>query len=228
MPQIKEIVVGGVWPDGKRVFPLEIVGGTSAVFEQAGQAMKETINTPSMRPIACCLLVFLCTLEGPAADVESRVLTHYLPQDFLETVVRTEKWTPLQLNVKGGLRKGDIIRIWAGGSIDRGNGDRPGQNVAGPAGIEPGAVSIVADKLALAQDPGLAFALMFKTDGPGIKKCSLPGKPLQIKLAKDNEQVWIGFNDEQGRYYDNHLGKGARHELDPAWVRIEVVRIVVD
>ncbi len=55
-----------------------------------------------------------------------------------------------------------------------------------------------------------------------------PGKPLEIKLTKDNERLWVGFNDERGRYLDNHLGKGKRHELDPLWVRIEVIRIVVD
>ena len=37
------------------------------------------------------LLAFAGTVG--AADVESRVLTHYVPQDFLETVVRTEGWT---------------------------------------------------------------------------------------------------------------------------------------
>ena len=49
-----------------------------------------------------------------------------------------------------------------------------------------------------------------------------------MKLSKDGEKVWIGFNDEKGSYHDNRLGKGKRHELDPLWVRIEVVRIVVD
>ena len=34
--------------------------------------------------------------------------------------------------------------------------------------------------------------------------------------------------DEKGRYNDNHLGKGKRHELDPLWLRVEVVRITVD
>src|SRR5262245_50537465 len=66
--------------------------------------------------------------EFRAAELESRVLTHYLPQDFLETAIRTEGWTEIPLKVNGGLRKGDVIRIWAGGSIDRGNGDQPGQN----------------------------------------------------------------------------------------------------
>ena len=60
------------------------------------------------------------------------------------------------------------------------------------------------------------------------KRSPTAGKPLEITLAKDNEKLWVGFNDEKGRYQDNHLGKGRRHELDPLWVRIEVVRITVD
>jgi len=174
------------------------------------------------------ILLLVLPLFAPAADVESRVLTHYLPQDMLETTVRTEGWTKVTLDVKGGLRKGDVVRIWSGGSIDRGNGDRPGQNVGGPDGIAAGTPAGDAHQLALAQDPGLAFALLFKTESSGLKKCATPGKALEIKCATDKELIWIGFNDERGRYYDNHLGKGARHELDPAWVRIEVVRIIVD
>jgi hypothetical protein len=156
------------------------------------------------------------------------VLTHYIPQDYLETAVRTEDWTKVPLNVAGGVRKGDVVRIWAGGSIDRGNGDRPGVNVAGPAGVEAMAAPIDAKKLALAPEPAVAFALLFKTDSAGFKKCAAPGKPLEITLTKDKEELSIGFNDERGRYNDNHLGRGARHELDPLWVRIEVVRIIVD
>jgi hypothetical protein len=169
-------------------------------------------------------LTLVSALHG--ADVESRVLTHYLPQDFLETAVRTESWTQVALDVKGGVRKGDVVRIWAGGSIDRGNGDRPGQNVAGPDGVA--SAPLDPQKLALASQPDLGFALLFKTETAGVKKAAPPGKPLEIKLAKDKEQLWIGFNDERGRYHDNHLGRGLRHEFDPAWVRIEVVRIIVD
>src|SRR6267378_3441724 len=73
-------------------------------------------------------------MNASAAELESRVLTHYIPQDFLETAVRTEGWTEVSINLKGGLVKGDTIRIWAGGSIDRGNGDQPSQYVAGPEG----------------------------------------------------------------------------------------------
>src|SRR5262245_15219690 len=85
----------------------------------------------------CCHPVCSLCLCGSfllAAEVESRQLTHYVPQDFLETAIRTEGWTEVTLNVKGGVRKGDVVRIWAGGSIDRGNGEQPGQNVNGPGG----------------------------------------------------------------------------------------------
>jgi hypothetical protein len=173
---------------------------------------------------AAVVVIFILVVEGPAAEVESRVLTHYVPQDFLETTVRTEKWTVLPLDVKGGVRKGDVVRVWAGGRIDRGDGEQPGQNVNGPEGAAAGDVS----RLALAQEGALAFALLFKTETAGVKKCLPAGKPLEIKLTKDGEQVWIGFNDERGQYIDNHLGAGRRHERDPLWVRIEVVRTIVD
>src|SRR5262245_32057680 len=166
-----------------------------------------------------CLIVFPVL----AAEVEMRCLTHYLPQDSLETIVRTEGWTELTLAVKGGVRKDDTVRIWTGGLIDRGNGDQPGENVNGPTGI--------AAKLtdpALSSDPAHAFAILAKTESTGPLKPLPPGKPLEIKLTKDQEKLWIGFNDEKGRFNDNHLGKGRRHELDPLWLRIEVVRIVVD
>src|SRR5438093_6381125 len=96
-------------------------------------------------------MIALLTLLGAsgAAEVESRVLTHYVPQDFLETVVRTEGWTELPLDVKGGVRKGDVVRVWAGGSIDRGNGDQPGENASGPAGPGTTLPSTEAQKLAL-------------------------------------------------------------------------------
>jgi hypothetical protein len=171
------------------------------------------------------LLVFALAASG--ADLESRVLTHYVPQDLLETAVRTENWTEIPLQVAGGTRKGDVVRIWAGGSIDRGNGDRPGQNVGGPEGI--GGVSAeAAKKLALAPAPEQAFALLAKSDGSKPRKCLAAGKPLEIRLTKDNEKLWVGFNDERGRYNDNHLGRGRRHELDPLWLRVEVVRTIVD
>jgi hypothetical protein len=161
-----------------------------------------------------------------AADVESRQLTTYIPQDFLETAVRTENWTEITLNVKGAVRKDDIVRIWAGGLIDRGNGELPGIAVNGPNGAPLPPTEL--PTFALSSNAEHAYALLFKTEAGGPVKCLTPGKPLEIKLTKDKEKVWIGFNDEKGRYHDNHLGKGKRHELDPLWVRIEVVRITVD
>jgi hypothetical protein len=170
-------------------------------------------------------IILAWTLASQAAELESRVLTHYVPQDFLEKVVRTEGWTELALDVKGGVRKGDVVRIWAGGSIDRG-GDQPGENVGSPAGTSP-VPGANAEKLALAPQADDAFALLLKTETE-VKKCREPGKPLEMPLTKDKEKVLIGFNDLRGRYYDNRLGKGRRHELDPLWVRVEVVRIIVD
>lgn len=180
-----------------------------------------------MRTLATSL-VFLLALAAVAADLESRQLTHYVPQDLLEIVVRTEGWTEIPLNVKGGVRKGDVVRIWAGGSIDRGNGDQPGQHTDGPAGlaVDPDAATL--QRQALSTQAGHAFALLCKTESPPAHRAAPPGKPLEIKLTKDKERLWIGFNDERGRYTDNHLGKGRRHELDPLWLRIEVVRIIVD
>jgi hypothetical protein len=161
-----------------------------------------------------------------AGEVESRRLTHYLPQDTLEAVVRAEKWTELTLNVKGGLCKGDVVRVWAGGLIDRG-GDQPGENVNGPEGTPPAAGG-EARPFALSDRPEHAHALLLKTESTVSTKCLPAGKPLELKLTKDGEKVWIGFNDEKGRFQDNHLGRGKRHQLDPLWVRIEVVRIIVD
>jgi hypothetical protein len=179
-----------------------------------------------MRSATMTVLLALAAASR-AADVESRVLTHYVPQDFLETVVRTEGWTELPLDVKGGVRKGDVVRIWAGGSIDRGNGDQPGENVGNPAGLGTSIDPTEAQKLALRPQAEDGFALLFKTETQ-LQKCRQPGKPLELSLANDKEKISIGFNDLRGRYYDNHLGKGRRHELDPLWVRIEVVRIIVD
>jgi len=177
---------------------------------------------------ATFVLILALTWPLSAAELESRVLTHYLPQDLLETAIRTEGWTEVTLDLKGGVRKGDVVRIWAGGSIDRGNGDQPGENTNGPQGVESPKDAVDLAKLALSQRAEHAFALLFKTEGTDLHRASTPGKPLEIKVAKDKERLWLGFNDERGRYQDNHLGKGRRHELDPLWVRIEVVRIVVD
>jgi hypothetical protein len=174
-------------------------------------------------------LILVLALVPPAvgAEVESRVLTHYVPQDLLEAAVRKEGWTEVPLHLPGGVRKGDVVRIWAGGSIDRGNGDRPGENVNGPSGVVAG-TAVDQAALALSPDAGRGFALLFKTGGPVRWKAPVPGKPLEIKLTRDGERLWLGFNDERGRYQDNHLGRGRRHEFDPLWVRIEVVRTIVD
>jgi hypothetical protein len=169
------------------------------------------------------IVLLAVALAASAAEVESRVLTHYVPQDFLETVVRKEGWTELKLAVKGGLVKGDVVRIWAGGSIDRG-GERPGENVAGPAGLGKGG----GPSFALSAEPTHAFALLVKSESVSARPCPAPGKPLEIKLSRAGERLWIGFNDERSRYHDNRIGKGRRHEFDPLWVRVEVVRIIVD
>jgi hypothetical protein len=171
---------------------------------------------------AAVAVPLLVTLGVYAADVESRVLTHYVPQDFLESVVRKEGWVELKLAVKTGLRKGDTVRLWAGGSIDRG-GERPGDNVAGPEGTGDGN-----DTFALSKVAEHGHALLLKAETSGLKKTLPPGKPLEIKLTKDNERLWVGFNDERGRYHDNRIGRGRRHEFDPLWVRVEVVRTIVD
>lgn len=176
---------------------------------------------------AAIALVLNFVLAAGAAEVESRVLTHYVPQDFLEKMVRTEGWTELKLEVKGGLRKGDVVRVWSGGSIDWCNGDQPGEHTCGPQGCTPPA-GLTAKELVLSPDAGHAYAVLFKTESPGVRKCAVPGKPLEITLTKDKEKIWLGFNDLRGHYIDNHLGKGRRHELDPLWMRVEVVRIIVD
>jgi hypothetical protein len=177
-----------------------------------------------MRRLAL-LLVLCLSCAALAAEVESRQLTHYLPQDQLEEIVRKEDWTEVPLTVKGGVRKGDVVRVWAGGVIDRGDADQPGQNANGPDGAAPAEGK---PAFALSAEPAHAYALLVKTESAGPAKCLPAGKPLEIKLTKDGEKLWIGFNDEKGRYQDNHLGKGRRHELDPLWVRIELVRTTVD
>jgi hypothetical protein len=178
--------------------------------------------------LTALFLVLVLIGTAAAADLESRVLTHYVPQDLLETAVRTEGWTEIPLDVKGGVRKGDVIRVWAGGLIDYGNGDRPGENVVSPLGLNGPAPAVDPGKLVLSHKPEEAFALLFKTEGPEPKRCLPQGKPLQLTATRDKERLWVGFNDEKGRYLDNHLGRGRRHEFDPLWVRIEVVRIIVD
>src|SRR5437867_4390944 len=114
-----------------------------------------------MRVITLMLLVALaCTVS--AAELESRILTHYVPQDQLDSAVRIEGWSEITLNVKGGVRKGDIVRIWAGGLIDRGGADQPGDNVNGPSGLADAGVLKDKKQLALSQDESHAFVLLFK------------------------------------------------------------------
>jgi hypothetical protein len=163
-----------------------------------------------------------------AAELESRALTHYLPQDLLETVVRKEGWTEIVLKPYNGVRKGDIVRVWAGGVVDRGGGTVPGVNVAGATGGEASSMEIEQEQLSLSSNPKHACAILFKTDNDVPHPCQATGKPLQIPLVKDGARLWIGFNDAKGRFNDNHLGKGRRHEFEPLWVRIEVIRIIVD
>lgn len=175
--------------------------------------------------VSLCLLVPMTTW---AADLESRALTTYLPQDTLETLVRTEGWMELTLKPYGGIRKGDILRVWAGGMIDRGNGTGPGENVAGPTGLDATSIGIDSANLSLSTNPRHACAILFKTDNGVAHPCTVPGKPLEVPLVKEGAKVWVGFNDEKGDFHNNHLGKGRRHELDPLWIRVEVIRIVVD
>jgi hypothetical protein len=180
-----------------------------------------------MRSIVVVASFFTLVLSASAADLESRALTHYVPQDLLESVVRKEGWTEIVLKPYNGVRKGDIARIWSGGMIDHGNGTQPGVNVAGPSGPAPVAAE-EAKKMALSSSPDQAYCLLFKTEDGKTYKCRSPGKPVEVPLAKDGAKLFIGFNDVRGRYLDNHLGKGRRYEFDPLWVRIEVIRIIVD
>src|SRR5581483_1752813 len=175
-------------------------------------------NRFTPRGLAVCVALGLCgNPASPAADLESRQLTHYVPQDALEAAVRKEGWTEVPLAVKGGVRKGDVVRVWAGGSIDRG-GEQPGETVGGPHGTDPKATGHERPAFALSAEPAHAYALLFKTDAAGPVACLPPGKPLEIKLTRDGEKLFVGFNDEKGRYQDNHLGRGKWHELDPLWV----------
>jgi hypothetical protein len=171
--------------------------------------------------------VLVLSLAASAADLESRALTHYVPQDLLEGVVRKEGWTEIVLKPYNGVRKGDMARIWAGGVIDHGNGTQPGVNVAGPSGAGKVAPD-EAKKMSLSPSPDQAYALIFRTEDGKTYKCQPTGKAVEVPLARDGAKLWIGFNDVRGRYMDNHLGKGRRYEFDPLWVRIEVIRIIVD
>src|SRR5271166_1302745 len=129
-----------------------------------------------MRTVVMLTLLVLAGVNW-AADVESRALTHYVPQDLLEEAVRKEGWTEIVLKPYNGVRKGDVARIWAGGMIDRG-GEQPGKDAAGPSGPDRKTTPGTLGPLALAPDPGLAYALLFKTDDGVPHRCNVPGKPL--------------------------------------------------
>ncbi len=174
---------------------------------------------------AAILLLLALALTSGAADLESRALTHYIPQDLLETIVRKEGWTEIVLKPYDGVKKNDIARIWSGGMIDYGNGNQPGLHVSGPDGAKVPPAE--ASRMALSPQADLAYALLFKTED-GVLYKPAPGKPLEIRLTKAGSRLWVGFNDQRGRYADNHLGKGRRYEMDPLWVRVEVIRIIVD
>src|SRR5436190_16565079 len=136
------------------------------------QTRKSVRSRTVFNSVSLPICVYLCSSVAllSAADVESRQLTHYVPQDALETAVRTEGWTEVPLAVKGGVRKGDVVRVWAGGSIDRG-GEQPGENVGGPDGIDPKALGTDKPAFALSADPAHAYALLVKTDSAAPVKC---------------------------------------------------------
>jgi hypothetical protein len=158
------------------------------------------------------------------AEIESRALTQYLAQDFLEEIVRKEGWTEIVLKPYGGIRKGDIVRIWSGGVVDYNNSNVPGEQFAAPCGIAGNNM----EKFSLSADSKKAYALLFKSDEAVPYACNVAGKPLEVRMTKEGARVWLGYNDQKGQFHDNHLGRGRRHELDPLWVRVEVIRIVVD
>jgi hypothetical protein len=170
-------------------------------------------------------MILTVSFSARAADLESRALTHYVPQDLLENVVRKEGWTEIVLKPYDGVKKNDIARIWTGGVIDHGNSNQPGVHVAGPDGVK--VTPAEAAKMAVSGQPDLAYSLLFKTE-EGVLYKPIPGKPLEIRLTKAGARLWVAFNDQRGRYTDNHLGKGRRYESDPLWVRVEVIRIIVD
>ena len=100
------------------------------------------------------LSFLILALTASAADLESRALTHYVPQDLLENIVRKEGWTEITLKPYDGVKKNDIARIWTGGVIDHGNGNQPGVNVTGPDGAKVSPAE--AAKMALSPRPDLA------------------------------------------------------------------------
>src|SRR5260221_5947072 len=74
------------------------VSGVEAPRSRASRrgVTKQSLVTRGRRLLvfaSCILCASHFAVVAFAADVESRQLTHYVPQDFLETVVRTEGWT---------------------------------------------------------------------------------------------------------------------------------------
>src|SRR5262249_20704154 len=89
-----------------------------------------------MRSLSLLLTATLCGL--PCADeLESRHLTHYVPQDLQETAVRKGGGREVPRAIRGGVHRGDPVRTGAGGSTARGNGAQPAQHVNAPAGPDP-------------------------------------------------------------------------------------------
>src|SRR5688572_28945963 len=130
------------------------------------------------------------TLTLAAAELESRALTHYVPQDLLQTIVRKEGWTEIVLKPYNGVRKGDIARVWSGGMIDRGGGDAPGMNVCGPTGADAGTMGVDPAKLSISTNPKHAYSIVFKTEDDVAHACQATGKPLQIPLKIDGARLW--------------------------------------
>ena len=78
------------------------------------------------------LVILLSPLPAFAAELESRVLTHDVPTGPAGCSGPDGGLDRDRHRREGGPRKGDMVRLWAGGSIDRGSGDQPGMNVNGP------------------------------------------------------------------------------------------------
>ncbi len=174
-------------------------------------------------------LAALLTITGSVlAKQVSRLMTHYVPQDLLVKAIRTEGWTEVPMKTDWKIKKGDTIRVFAGGLVDRGNGDQPGIHTAGPEGVEAAQAPADLKTLALSPDARHAFALLVKTESGTIHSCLPAGKTLEVPILKDDEKLLIGFNDLKGKFSDNHLGKGRRHEHEPLWVRLEQIRIEGD
>ena len=121
-------------------------------------------------------------------------------------------------------RRGAYLGRWVDRPRQR---HKPGLNVNGPEGMPASAGPGSSPRSDGGTRDGLRSALQDRNVRREEVLCRQANR-WKSSSTKDGERLWIGFNDERGQYLDNHLGKGRRHELDPLWVRIEVVRIVVD